>query len=61
MRLRPPRYQFEELAPCWEELRKLDEEENWTERTSVVTKEDHQDYLEAAKVSNGVLVCAVVK
>ena len=48
---RPPRYRVEDLPPCWEELRKLDEVENWTERTSVVTKEDHQEYLEAARVS----------
>lgn len=38
-----------ELPPVWQEIRELDEEENWTERTQVVTKEDHQLYSEAAK------------
>ncbi|XP_031554284.1 transforming acidic coiled-coil-containing protein 3-like [Actinia tenebrosa] len=33
----------------WEEIRSLDELENWTERTQVVTKEDHQIHLEAAR------------
>lgn len=34
----------------WQEIRKLDEEENWTERTQIVTKEDHKLYTEAARV-----------
>ena len=34
----------------WQEIRKLDEEENWTERTQILTKEDHKLYLEVAKV-----------
>ena len=34
----------------WEELRKLDEEEAWVERTQVVTAEDHILYCDIAKV-----------
>ena len=34
----------------WEDIRKLDEEEAWVERTQVVTKEDHILYCEIAKV-----------
>ena len=39
-----------DLSHAWQEIRKLDEEENWTERTQILTKEDHLLYLEAAKV-----------
>ena len=37
---------------AWEDIRKLDEEQNWTERTQVVTKEEHNFYIETAKVRN---------
>ena len=37
---------------AWEDIRKLDEEQNWTERTQVVTKEEHNFYTETAKVRN---------
>ena len=33
----------------FEEVRKLDDSENWKERTTVVTKAEHCDYHEAAK------------
>ena len=39
-----------DLPHAWQEIRKLDEEENWTERTQILTKEDHKLYLEVAKV-----------
>ena len=39
-----------DLPHVWQEIRKLDEEENWTERTQILTKEDHTLYLEVAKV-----------
>ncbi|KAM7431597.1 Transforming acidic coiled-coil-containing protein 2 [Porites harrisoni] len=38
-----------DLPHVWQEIRKLDEEENWTERTQILTKEDHKLYLEVAK------------
>jgi hypothetical protein len=38
------------LTDSWEDIRKLDEEELWIERTQVVTKEDHLLYFEIAKV-----------
>ncbi|XP_078357818.1 uncharacterized protein LOC144642671 isoform X1 [Oculina patagonica] len=38
-----------ELREDWEEIRKLDEEQNWTERTQVVTKEDHKLYIGIAR------------
>lgn len=38
-----------ELLHYWEEIRKLDEEQNWTERTQVVTKEDHKLYIDIAR------------
>lgn len=41
-----------ELRHSWEEIRKLDEEQNWTERTQVVTKEDHKLYIDIARVIN---------
>lgn len=41
-----------ELRHDWEEIRKLDEEQNWTERTQVVTKEDHKLYIDIARVKN---------
>lgn len=41
-----------ELRQDWEEIRKLDERENWTERTQVVTKEDHKLYIGIARVRN---------
>lgn len=40
------------LSHDWQVIRNLDEEENWTERTQVVTKEDHELYTEAARVMN---------
>ena len=40
------------LLHDWQAIRNLDEEENWTERTQVVTKEDHELYTEAARVMN---------
>ncbi|XP_001634776.3 transforming acidic coiled-coil-containing protein 3 isoform X2 [Nematostella vectensis] len=50
VRHRPERYKIElPQLDTWEEIRCLDEEENWTERTQVVTKEDHQLHLETAK------------
>ena len=39
-----------ELRHDWEEIRKLDDEQNWTERTQVVTKEDHKLYIGIARV-----------
>ncbi|XP_062608994.1 uncharacterized protein LOC134270769 [Saccostrea cucullata] len=33
----------------FEEVRVLDEQENWIERTSIVTKDQHQEYLEMAR------------
>lgn len=39
-----------ESLPDWEEIRRLDENELWIERTQVVTKEDHLFYFEIAKV-----------
>ncbi|XP_061180058.1 transforming acidic coiled-coil-containing protein 3-like [Saccostrea echinata] len=33
----------------FEEVRMLDEQENWIERTSIVTKDQHQEYLEMAR------------
>ena len=41
-----------ELRHNYEEIRKLDEEQNWTERTQVVTKEDHKLYIDIARVIN---------
>lgn len=41
-----------ELRHNWEEIRKLDEEQNWTERTQVVTKEDHKLYIDLTRVRN---------
>ena len=41
-----------EEKTAWEDIRKLDEEQNWTERTQVVTKEEHNLYIETAKVRN---------
>ena len=41
-----------ELRHNWEEIRKLDEEQNWTERTQVVTKKDHKLYIDIARVKN---------
>jgi len=38
-----------DLAHDWQAIRQLDEEENWTERTEVVTKEDHELYIETAR------------
>ena len=40
----------ENCSDTWEDIRKLDEEEVWLERTQVVTKEDHLQYCEIAKV-----------
>lgn len=40
------------LRHNWEEIRRLDEEQNWTERTQVVTKEDHKLYAGIARVRN---------
>lgn len=37
-----------ESSHDWQAIRRLDEEENWTERTQVVTKEDHKLYTETA-------------
>ena len=37
----------------WEQIRALDEVENWAERTRVVSKKDHQYYTECAHVSFG--------
>ena len=34
----------------WEQIRALDEEENWSERTSVVSKQDHLFYTACAMV-----------
>lgn len=39
-----------ELLHGWQAICELDEEENWTERTQVVTKEDHKLYSETARV-----------
>ena len=47
-----PSYSDAEVRVDWEEIRKLDEEQNWTERTQVVTKEDHKLNIDAAKVRN---------
>lgn len=38
-----------ELLHGWQAICELDEEENWTERTQVVTKEDHKLYSETAR------------
>ncbi|XP_028403223.1 transforming acidic coiled-coil-containing protein 3-like [Dendronephthya gigantea] len=38
-----------EDLPDWEEIRRLDEDELWIERTQVVTKEDHLFNIEIAK------------
>ena len=46
----PPSSQADNLTDSWDEIRKLDEEELWIERTQVVTKEDHLLYFEIAKV-----------
>lgn len=35
----------------WEAIRNLDEEENWSERNMVLSKEDHLDLMKAARVS----------
>lgn len=40
------------LLHGWQAICELDEEENWTERTQVVTKEDHKLYSETARVRN---------
>ena len=37
-----------ELPKEFDVIRLLDEEENWIERTSILTKQDHQDYIRAA-------------
>ena len=34
----------------WESIRQLDDEENWTERNSIISKQDHQHYSEYAQV-----------
>jgi hypothetical protein len=47
---KPPSSLPDNLTDSWEDIRKLDEEELWIERTQVVTKEDHLLYFEIAKV-----------
>ncbi|KAK3726937.1 hypothetical protein QZH41_014793 [Actinostola sp. cb2023] len=52
VRHHPARYKAELLhhpLDTWEEIRSLDEVENWTERTQVVTREDHQLHIESTK------------
>ena len=34
----------------WEAIRSLDEDEKWTERNLVVSKADHLEFMECAKV-----------
>ena len=34
----------------WDAIRSLDEEESWSERNRVLSKADHQELVEAAKV-----------
>ena len=34
----------------WEHIRELDEEENWSERTKVLSKGDHMCHIQYAKV-----------
>lgn len=34
----------------WEAIRSLDEEENWSERNSVLSKTNHVELMEVAKV-----------
>ena len=45
----PPSSLPDNHTDSWEEIRILDEEELWIERTQVVTKEDHLFYFEIAK------------
>lgn len=40
----------EDPTASWEHIRQLDEDENWSERTSVVTKQDHKLYIDCAEV-----------
>ena len=35
----------------WELIRELDNVENWSERTRIISKHDHQFYTDCAKVS----------
>ena len=58
VRHHPARYKAELLhhpLDTWEEIRSLDEVENWTERTQVVTREDHQLHIESTKVRISVI------
>lgn len=40
----------DEGTSSWSHIRELDEEENWAERTRVVSKEDHLLYARCAQV-----------
>ena len=42
--------QEDPISDSWEEIRQLDEDELWIERTQVVTTDDHLLYSEVAKV-----------
>ena len=42
----------------WEAIRDLDEKENWIERTAVLSRDDHLQLLQCAKVCGG--VCSIV-
>ena len=48
----------ESMADQWEAIRDLDEKENWIERTAVLSREDHHQLLQCAKVRGG--VCSMV-
>jgi hypothetical protein len=37
-----------EMIVGWDDIRRLDDEENWSERTRIISKQDHQFYLNCA-------------
>ena len=49
--------EVDQVTPtCYEQIRELDEKENWTERATIVTKTDHQVYTETAQQIIGEVV-----
>ncbi len=40
------------MSDEWEAIRNLDDKENWIERTSVLSKDDHQHLLQCAEVTS---------
>ena len=45
------------MSDEWEAIRSLDDKENWIERTSVLSKDDHQHLLLCAEVNCTIRTC----